>query len=131
MTETPAEPQPYPWLPIDDVAAWVGVDTEGDPQVATSLETVRRAAAAHCERQRPDLRVDLYDPEGEPAGYTWTVDDDRKLAGLIAAARLWSRRGTPAGLASFGEFGASEILRLDPDVSRLLGTGRHATPRVG
>lgn len=126
MTETPPDPDPYPWLPVATVAAWIGVDGQGD-----ALEGVRRAAAAYCEQQRPDLTVDVVDDAGVVIGTTWAAEDTHKLAGLIAAGRLWSRKGSPAGLASFGEFGATAILRFDEDVSRLLGVGRNATPRVG
>ena len=46
-------------------------------------------------------------------------------------ARLYARKGTPAGIATFGELGAATILRTDPDVQMLLGLGRYATPRIG
>lgn len=123
MTETP-QPLPHPWLPTDANLEWLQLDPSS-PLVSVA-EWCRRAAAKHCERQRRDL-VD--------AAGTFAVDPDADadivLAGLIASARLYARRVTPAGLASFGEFGAAAVLRLDPDVARLLGTGRYAAPRVG
>lgn len=127
MSETPTEPAPelHPWLPQAAVLSWLQLDA-GDTLAAVA-EWCRKAAAAYCERQRADLVV--VDVAAGTA--TFTATDDVVMAGLIAAARLYARRSTPTGLASFGEFGASDILRLDPDVARLLGTGRHAGPRIG
>lgn len=130
MTETPPEPTPHPWLAPSAVLAWLQLDDSATQ--AGTAELCRVAAARYCERQRPGLWVTLYDELGEPIDPpVFDADADVVMAGMIAAARLYARRSTPTGLASFGEFGASDILRLDPDVSRLLGTGRHADPAVG
>ena len=108
-----------PWLPIDEVLVWLKVSRD-DPELVAIAETCRVAAAAYCVEQRPDLAPEQL---GEHRGL--------RMAALLSCARLYARRNTPTGLASFGEFGASDILRFDPDVARLLGTGRHARPRVG
>lgn len=135
MSETPPEPSTrYPWLPLRDVGTpeddtytagvltWLQIESGVASPLAGVAEQCRRSAARYCEGERPDLfAVDSLDP----------IDDDVVMAGLIAAARLYARRTSPAGLASYGEFGASQVLRLDPDVARLLGTGRHAAPAVG
>lgn len=112
----------HAWLPVDQVNAWLQLDP-GDPQTAAA-ELCRVAAADHCERQRPDLFAPV-------DGVLPPVGDRIVFAGVLAAARLYARRSSPAGLASFGEFGAAEVLRLDPDVSKLLGVGRYAPPVVG
>ena len=133
MTTTPPEPEPYPWLPSADALAWLDVVDAGDT-LASVADWCRQASAAYCERQRPDLTTFTVDTDGDGVADSvpvFNATPDVKLAGLIGAARLYARRSTPTGLASFGEFGASDILRLDPDVSRLLGVGRHGTPRVG
>lgn len=145
MSETPPEPAPvrHAWLPLRDVGTpaddtytaglltWLQVDGGVTSPLAGVAELCRRAAARYCERQRPDLFPTALDAiTGEPVT-TFAGDDDTVMAGLILAARLYARRSSPAGLASFGELGAAEVLRLDPDVGRLLGTGRHATPAVG
>lgn len=136
MSETPPEPPPaHPWLPVDATRTWLQLD-ENSP-LSTVAEWCRKASARYCERQRPGLFVITQVTDPATGVTTWTrtetfaADDDVVLAGLIGAARLFARRSSPAGLASFGEFGATEVLRLDPDVSRLLGTGRHASPEVG
>lgn len=132
MTE-PQQPPAYPWLSTEAVLGWLSLDT-GSPH-AGAVEACRAAAAAYCQQQRPDLldRLELVDELGQVVSVTETFDAGPSvvMAGMIATARLFARRSTPAGLASFGEFGAAEVLRLDPDVARLLGTGRHAAPRVG
>lgn len=116
------------WLPLAYVQQHLGVEDD-TPQVADA-ERVRRAAAARVERLRPDL---FRDPTSyavaapQPAD----VDPDVTEAALLVAARLHSRKGSPAGLASYGEFGPAAVLRLDPDVERLLQVGRYARPVVG
>lgn len=64
------------------------------------------------------------------AAWGWTaVPDDVKQAALIKAARIWSRRESPQGVAGFGEFGVVRISRAqDPDVADLLSPFRQ--PRM-
>lgn len=129
MTE-PAPP-PYPWLPLSRCCRWLQVD-ETDTELAAVVDDVRLAAAAWCQEQRPDLWVDVLDVDGVTViGRTYTAPDQVAQAGVMATARLYARRSSPAGLASYGDFGAAEVLRLDPDVNRLLGTGRYAPWALG
>lgn len=132
--------EPASWLSTDDLVAWLQLDADAaDPATPAGrvVQLVRRAAAGYCQRVRGDLFVPTYTDPLDPT--TPVVDvvlvdslgGDVQLAGILAAGRLWARRSSPAGLASFGEFGAAEIIRLDPDVDRLLGLGRHAAPAVG
>lgn len=106
----------YEWLPVEDVA---GPGYQGDPAADVDLEAARAGAASYVERVRPDL--------------DWVAgpSDDVKLGALILARRFYARKGSPMGVATFAEFGAAQIVRLDPDVERLLGLGRHAKPRIG
>lgn len=107
------------WLPAASVLAHLGVDA-GSAQEADA-ERARLAATAYVERVRSDLLVeDGYAP-----------DPDVAHGALLLAARLYARRSSPQGLASFGEFGPGAIMRLDPDIERLLGVGRYGSPRVG
>jgi hypothetical protein len=121
---TEPQPDPYPWLPAASVLDWLQISSSSE--LTTVAEAARRAAGAYCERMRPDLVAVTVDLER-----VFLASDDIVMAGLISCARLYARRSTPTGLASFGEFGASDILRLDPDVARLLGTGRYAPPVIG
>lgn len=61
------------------------------------------------------------------AAWGWTaVPDDVKEAALLKAARLWTRKDSPQGVAGFGEFGVVRISRAkDPDVAELLDPFRH------
>jgi hypothetical protein len=117
---------PHPWLDAGTVAAWLKVDPGHE-----LLETVRTAAADYVEGTRRDLWVIELDAEGVEISRTYVATPRVVEAALIAAARLWTRKDSAAGLASYGEFGASEILRIDPDVERLLAVGRYAFPRIG
>lgn len=112
----------HSWLPLDVVTDHIGVT--GDTELADAVERARSAAAAYVERARPDL----WDRTVDPAEYLAT--DDIVEGAMLYAARLHSRKGSPAGIASFGEFSAT-LPRLDPDIERLLGLGRHAKPVIG
>jgi hypothetical protein len=116
----------YDWLPVDDVErhiAKVSSAPDGD------VEPYRAAAAAVVERARKDLL--LTEIVDDVPVVTFTPDAAVKLAGLMLASRYYARRGSALGVASFGEFGATEILRYDPDVASLLGLGRAARPKIG
>ena len=114
----------YEWLPLPRVLAWLKV-TAGTDQADRAGER-RPAAASWCRRPRRDL-VDIDTGEFPP-----DVDADVVQAGVLAAARIYDRIGSPAGLHSYGEFGVGEILRMDPDVAQLLGiTAEDRTPMVG
>ena len=126
MTE-PAEP--FAWLPSARVQRWLQVDPADD--VAAVVEDCRVSAASWCEDQRRDLVVVTYDVDCVVLAETFTPTERVVQAAVLATSRLYARRSSPAGLASYGEFGAAEVLRLDPDVSRLLGVGRYARPAVG
>lgn len=134
---------PFAWLEPASVVRWLQLPADlADPastdERAALVEEVRQAAADYCESQRPDLAGQTLAEDGTTVTAAWWAAEDPtkvparyRQAGLLSAARLWARRSSPAGLASYGEFGAAEVLRLDPDVSRLLGVGRYATPVVG
>lgn len=124
----------HSWLPADQALAWLQVEAT-DTGRAGVVELCRAAAAAWCEEQRRDLFADVVVETVNPDGTTTITyaappapSDSVVMAGVLATARLYARRSSPAGLASYGEFGAAEVLRLDPDVSRLLGVGRYAPP---
>jgi hypothetical protein len=109
----------YVWLPQATVDEFTGRQTGVD---ANRAALARTAAARWVERARPDL-VDAFTED--------LVDDDIILGAAMLAARLYSRKGSPDGLAGYSEFGAARISRSDPDIERLLGLGRHAPPRIG
>lgn len=49
----------------------------------------------------------------------------------LLGARLFRRRNSPAGVESFGEFGAVYVMRNDPDIAMMLRLGSWAKPAVG
>lgn len=111
----------YAWLPAEDVKAALGRGlVEGSPQ---DLEDARVAAAAYVERYRPDL-VWLDADKADVPTDVW-------LGAVLMTNRLLARRGSPTGVAEFGEFGPASVLRTDPDVERLLGIGRYGRPVIG
>lgn len=111
---------PYPWLPLDSVLTWVGGAAVGANSEA--IDRARKAAAAYCESQRRDLF-----PRGQ---ITAEAPSDVVMAGTLATARLYARKGSPVGLASYAEF-ATAVLSYDPDVERMLSVGRYGKPGVG
>lgn len=60
-----------------------------------------------------------------------TPADARALGAAMLAARLWKRRGSIEGVATFTADGAVYVQRNDPDVALLLGLGIYAPPVVG
>lgn len=108
----------YTWLDPDALAEALGRTGE----VPADVERARTAAAAYVEKARQDIDWSALTPE--------TVDADHLAGASLYAARLLSRKASPGGIAAFGEFGASPVLRVDPDIERLLGLGRYSTPRV-
>jgi hypothetical protein len=49
----------------------------------------------------------------------------------MLGGRLYRRKNTPDGIASFGGDGAVYVRRNDPDIAMLLGLGDYAPPMVG
>lgn len=114
---------PAPWLPPADVLGYLKVAAGSEN--AYAVELCRVAAARVVERARRDLKLaELPDPLPADAD----VPEDVKHGALLLTARLYARKGSPQGVATFGELGASTILRSDPDVQLLLGVGRFGRP---
>lgn len=53
------------------------------------------------------------------------------LGANMLGGRLHKRRGSPDGLAAFGDMGAVYVSRNDPDVAMLLELGSYQRPAVG
>lgn len=70
-----------------------------------------------------------------PCVYGVTADtgwpDSVTVGAVLLAARLFSRRNSPSGVAAFGDLGPVYVSRNDPDVALLLGVGTYAPPVVG
>lgn len=115
------------WLPASAVLTQLGAEA-GSPQ-AVEADHYRRAAASWVEGARRDLQTVVITPDATTV--TYDPPPEVVLGAAMLAARLYARKGSPTGLASFGEFGPAAVLRLDPDVERLLGVGRYARPVVG
>lgn len=111
------------WLTDAEVLAYLKVDAGSDN--APAVLAARAAAVRLVERRRKDLTLDQL-----PAYDAATLADlgDIRHGTLLLAGRLYARRGTPEGIATFGELGASMILRRDPDVAQLLGLDNFGTP---
>lgn len=124
----------YEWLPLPDCLEEAGLPRDADPeQVASAghVERKRVAAAAYVERMRRDLMLPgdpLADPPVPPA---YAPTPDVQAGAVLLTARLYARKGSPLGVASFGEFGPADVIRYDTDIERLLGLGRYAAPVVG
>lgn len=60
-----------------------------------------------------------------------TSTEERALGATMLAARVWRRRQTPEGVATFTDTGMIGVARSDPEVWMLLGLGSWAPPVVG
>lgn len=114
-------PDPYPWLPLDALVDHLRVREASLEPNRAALERARMAAADVVERARPDLWATVDEVS------TYLASPAVVEAGVLLAARLYSRTGSPAGVAAFGEF-AQTIVRSDPDFAVLLGLGRFGKP---
>lgn len=106
-----ADPPVSPWLALERVLSWLKVAAV-DPK-AEDVDQARQAAADWIEHVRSDLWSDAEPP-------VFAATPRIVQAGILATARLFGRRDTALGIASYGEFAAG-VLREDPDVAKLLG----------
>lgn len=61
----------------------------------------------------------------------WSGAPDAVEGATMLAARLWRRKGSPAGVEAMGTLGATYVMRNDPDIAMLLQLGPYAGPQVG
>lgn len=108
-----------PWLPLPAVLENLAT-VQGDRN-AGLVDRVRLAAAAWVEKQRPDLLV----------GTDYLPTADVVEGAHLLVARLYARRSSPVGLASYGDAGVGAVARFDPDIEKLLGIGHRGTPVIG
>lgn len=101
------------------VAEHLKIDPVASPDKVEALEPTVAAVCRFVRR--------LHDPL---ASGEWAAD--HKAGALLLAARLWRRRLSPDGVATFtAEGGAVYVQRNDPDVAMYLGLGAYAAPVVG
>ena len=97
-----------PARPVDDEALQDAVDAAND--IVSTL--------------RPDLEPLTVDGAPvDPADVSWPARADE--AATLQAARLYGRRGSVQGVASFQDLGVSLLPRIDPDVRLLLELGEY------
>lgn len=65
--------------------------------------------------------------EREGIGWPWPLIQ----GGVLLATKIFSRRNSIEGVATFGVEGIAYVQRLDPDVALLLNLGQHRKPKVG
>lgn len=87
-----------------------------DPASTHDAEAMASAVAASNDLVAT-LRPDLTSEEPWPAR--------AEQAALVEAARLYGRRGSVQGIASFADVGVSMLPRLDPEVRSLLELGEY------
>lgn len=118
-----------------DVTELVGLP-EGGP---TSLPAVKAQLSITDAGDDTELTsiVDAVNNEVR----TWSISQDavgqpewpaRIVQGCtMLAARLFRRKGSPAGVEAFGSLGGAYVMRTDPDIAMLLKLGTWARPQVG
>jgi hypothetical protein len=110
---TPLPPGPGPAVAADVAARLGGIDPTAcqlEVDAVNDLCTVQLGVAANADGTWPPRKA---------------------LGATMLAVRLYRRRDSPAGVATFGAEGAAYVTRNDPDVAQLLGIGAYAPPRVG
>lgn len=103
---------------------------EADTRSNDELDGI--VAAVNSEVRTWSISADAVswtDPDGTVHPAAWP---DRIVQGAtMLAARLFRRKGSPAGVEAFGSLGAAYVMRTDPDIAMLLKLGSHARPQVG
>ena len=89
-----------------EVRDWSGITTN-DPASVTALDEVVAATNAVIIRRCVDFTL-----TGWP--------DEVHTAALIQASRFYKRRGSPEGIANFGDFGMVRVTGLDADIEAIL-----------
>jgi hypothetical protein len=79
----------------------------------------------------PKLAVTVAAVNGFVRRAASTTPEERSLGATMLAARVWRRRQTPEGVATFTDTGLVGVARSDPEVWMLLGLGSWAPPVVG
>lgn len=65
------------------------------------------------------------------AQHATSKPQSRALGAKMLGARLYRRRNSVEGVATFTGEGAAYVQRNDPDIAMLLGIGAYAPPVVG
>lgn len=107
----------YAWLPEPVVRHYLG----GDNVAQEDVDRARESAADLVEDARPDVAWADLDEATVPPRYV--------QGALLLAARLHSRKGTPAAARTGYDGAAGDLIAsYDPDAARLLGVGRSRQP---
>lgn len=69
--------------------------------------------------------------EAAVGGTDWAEAAEVVEGATMLVARLWRRKGSPAGVEAMGTLGAAYVMRNDPDIALLLQLGPYAGPQVG
>ena len=110
------------WTDTAAVKAYLGLNP-ADVFDEAALDGAVAAANAYLDRLPARLTSTIDEPPAPLATAT--------QAATMQAARWYSRRNSPQGVANFEELGAAYVSRYDPDLERLLRIGRSAMPSVG
>ena len=106
-------------ITADQVAEYLGIPMPTEPGDLLVLTTATNAVNTLIPATVPRVRA-------LPAGTDWP--DDVLNAAYLQAARFWTRRRSPTGIATYTETGAVFTPRWDPDVEKLLHIGDWAPP---
>lgn len=120
-----------------DVRELVGLP-EGGP---TSVPKVRtQLSMKEADTRDDDQLADIVAAVNSEVR-TWAIAQDAVDAAqwperiahgaTMLAARLFRRKGSPAGVESFTGMGAAYVMRTDPDIAMLLKLGAWQRPAVG
>lgn len=130
MSVSPWESTEPPGLPPGGPAELEAVKLElrltdsGDDAALSAI-----VAAVNAIIRRLPTANKSADPLTPPIDREWFPPTVR--GSVMLAARLFSRRNSPAGVESFGELGPVYVTRNDPDISLLLEIGAYAPPTIG
>ena len=111
---------------VEAVKTHLGI-TGARPVDDDAIQAAVVAANGLVAALRPDLPTASPDDPDKPP--TWPPQCDQ--AATLQAARLYGRRGSVQGVASFQDAGVTLLARMDPDVRLLLQVGEFQDSAFG
>lgn len=115
-----------------DLLRYLGLET---PEAGSSDEFVVDLVVKGVNRLVPQTvpRVRQIEADAAAAGTDPVWPDDVMEGAIMQAARLFHRRRSPGSVASYADTtgAATMISRWDPDIERLMNTGKWAPPMFG
>jgi hypothetical protein len=118
-------PFEHTWLDPADVLAWLTHNSQSTSYDTAEVERVCSQTEAYVQRCRPEFLDALTDPP------VYLPDAETYQGAVMYGARELRRKGSPAGVETIADGGATFVAQFDADIERALRTGTYTRPGAG